>query len=175
MITKKARFEVFKRDGFVCQYCGARPPDATLEVDHIHPVADGGGDDQDNLVTSCFDCNRGKSDRLLTAVPQSLSEKAAAASEREEQLRCYTEIMASIRERLEDEAWQVADILEPGASSGWSRAKFESVKRFVRELGVVKCIDAAEIAFCKKPYSEAQRFKYFCGICWRMIRPEAEE
>ena len=25
-LSKKARFEIFKRDGFVCQYCGAHPP-----------------------------------------------------------------------------------------------------------------------------------------------------
>ena len=41
-ITKSVRFEVFKRDGFKCQYCGASAPDVILEVDHIVPVAEGG-------------------------------------------------------------------------------------------------------------------------------------
>lgn len=31
-ISKKVRFEVFKRDGFSCQYCGATPPGALLHV-----------------------------------------------------------------------------------------------------------------------------------------------
>lgn len=41
-IKKKIRFEVFKRDKFTCQYCGRKAPDIVLEVDHIHPVAEGG-------------------------------------------------------------------------------------------------------------------------------------
>lgn len=52
-IGKKVRFEVFKRDKFVCQYCGAKAPDVVLHVDHIHPVAQGGRNDILNLVTAC--------------------------------------------------------------------------------------------------------------------------
>ncbi len=59
-ISKKTRFEVFKRDKFTCQYCGRMSPDVILEVDHIKPVADGGTNKLINLITSCRDCNRGK-------------------------------------------------------------------------------------------------------------------
>jgi hypothetical protein len=62
---KRLRFEVFKRDYFTCQYCGAQPPGVVLVVDHITPVAAGGGDGQENLLTACEPCNQGKSDRLL--------------------------------------------------------------------------------------------------------------
>lgn len=65
-IGKTKRFEVFRRDGFTCQYCGNRPPDIVLEVDHIDPVSKGGSDHDLNLITSCFDCNRGKRDRVLS-------------------------------------------------------------------------------------------------------------
>jgi hypothetical protein len=65
-ISKKHRFEVLKRDSFTCQYCGANPAATLLEVDHIQPVAKGGGNDMLNLITSCFDCNRGKSARELS-------------------------------------------------------------------------------------------------------------
>lgn len=65
-IRKSVRFEVFKRDSFTCQYCGMKSPDVVLEIDHITPVADGGGNDILNLVTACKACNAGKSDRLLT-------------------------------------------------------------------------------------------------------------
>lgn len=34
-LTKKIRFEVFKRDSFKCQYCGAAAPDVMLEVDQL--------------------------------------------------------------------------------------------------------------------------------------------
>lgn len=38
---KRLRFEVFKRDHFTCQYCGAQPPDIVLVADHIVAVAEG--------------------------------------------------------------------------------------------------------------------------------------
>lgn len=59
-ISKKLRFEVFKRDSFICQYCGKSAPSVVLEVDHIEPVSKGGTNDILNLVTSCFDCNNGR-------------------------------------------------------------------------------------------------------------------
>jgi len=65
-ISKKTRFEVFKRDFFTCQYCGIMAPDVILEVDHIDPKSKGGKDDILNLVTSCFDCNRGKSNKKIS-------------------------------------------------------------------------------------------------------------
>ena len=62
---KRLRFEVFKRDSFACQYCGAQPPDVVLVVDHIIPVAAGGDSDMMNLITACEPCNQGKSDKPL--------------------------------------------------------------------------------------------------------------
>lgn len=44
-VSKKIRFEIFKRDGFRCAYCGKAPPVVTLELDHIEPKARGGKDD----------------------------------------------------------------------------------------------------------------------------------
>jgi hypothetical protein len=65
-LSKRLRFEVFKRDKFTCQYCGRKSPDVLLEADHIHPKSKGGKNDLLNLITSCKDCNSGKSNRLLT-------------------------------------------------------------------------------------------------------------
>lgn len=31
-----------------------------LEIDHIIPVSQGGTNDEENLTTACFDCNRGR-------------------------------------------------------------------------------------------------------------------
>ena len=63
-ISPKLRFDVFRRDKYVCQYCGACGPKVELEVDHKIPVSRGGTDDMDNLVTSCIKCNRGKGDKV---------------------------------------------------------------------------------------------------------------
>jgi len=60
-ISKRLRFEVFKRDRFTCQYCGRKPPDVVLHCDHLTPVSANGSTDSFNLITSCEDCNLGKS------------------------------------------------------------------------------------------------------------------
>ena len=60
-IAPSRRFEILKRDGFKCQLCGiSREDGAQLEVDHRIPVTKGGSNDDHNLWTLCFDCNRGK-------------------------------------------------------------------------------------------------------------------
>jgi len=56
---------VLERDNHTCQYCGLTPKDGVkLEIDHKIPRSKGGMDIMDNLVTSCFECNRGKRDYL---------------------------------------------------------------------------------------------------------------
>lgn len=59
----KVRWDVLKRDDYVCVKCGGRPPDVELEVDHIVPVSCGGTNDLTNLRTLCRRCNQGKKDR----------------------------------------------------------------------------------------------------------------
>jgi len=65
-LSKKLRFEVFKRDGFKCVYCGRSAPEVILHIDHVKPVAKGGKNTLVNLVCSCFDCNIGKGARELS-------------------------------------------------------------------------------------------------------------
>jgi 5-methylcytosine-specific restriction endonuclease McrA len=62
------RFAILERDAFACRYCGRKPPEVELEVDHLVPRSAGGTDDPSNLVTACFDCNRGKKDRQIRMV-----------------------------------------------------------------------------------------------------------
>lgn len=62
-VSNKTRFEVLRRDGFKCRYCGRSAPEVILNVDHIVPVEQGGTNDIGNLVTACFECNNGKSAR----------------------------------------------------------------------------------------------------------------
>lgn len=92
-VSKKVRFEVFKRDKFTCQYCGRSAPDVVLELDHVKPVAAGGENDILNYVTSCFDCNRGKGKTELddnTAV-QKQRHQMELLAERKEQLEMLIE------------------------------------------------------------------------------------
>lgn len=64
-ISQTVRWRIFARDDFTCRYCGVKPPDAVLHVDHVHPVSKGGRNDEANLVTACETCNGGKSDKLI--------------------------------------------------------------------------------------------------------------
>lgn len=73
-IGKRARFNVLRRDGFRCVYCGASPScggaQITLHVDHVDPVSLGGANDLGNLVTACQDCNLGKSNTRVLFSPR---------------------------------------------------------------------------------------------------------
>lgn len=64
-VKPRVRFRILQRDGFRCHYCGAGPEQDRLVVDHVVPVAKGGSDDDDNLVTACATCNSGKADLEL--------------------------------------------------------------------------------------------------------------
>lgn len=170
-ISKKLRFEVFKRDGFVCQYCGATPPSVILHVDHIHPVAGGGKNHIDNLITACEPCNLGKGARVLSDIPKSLKDKATEVAEREEQIKGYNYVLQMKAARIEDDAWAVAAALSGQEYiESFNRLDLLSIKRFLEKLPVSDLLDAADISMANIPWSEKKRFKYFCGVCWNRIR-----
>jgi hypothetical protein len=164
-IGNSRRFEIFKRDGFTCQYCGAHPPDVVLEVDHIVPVAAGGGDEDTNLVTACFACNRGKAARDLNVIPASLGDRAAEVEDRERQLAGFQAILRAQRERVEDDVWRV--FLHWTGKEETTKDRYASVQMFVKHLGVDQVLDAVDITMLACPKNE---FRFFCGVCWNKIR-----
>ena len=108
-MSKKLRFEVFKRDKFTCQYCGKKAPDVILQVDHIDPVALGGSNEILNLITSCQECNAGKKaipldkDVVLDKQRQQLEE----LQERREQI----EMMFEWKKSLDNLGEHLVDLL----------------------------------------------------------------
>jgi hypothetical protein len=172
-ISKKLRFDVFKRDEFECQYCGAHPPSVILHVDHIHPVIEGGDNSIDNLITSCESCNLGKGRGLLTDVPEGIKDKAKKIAESELQMKGYMDIVAAKRDRIDAEAWKVAAALD-GVDyvKTYNTVQLMSIKRFLEKLNYFDVLDAANIAFSKFYYPTNKRFKYFCGICWNKLKAE---
>ncbi len=58
-----SRINVYRRDGFCCQYCGGEYPVDELTFDHVFPQSRGGGTNWTNIVTCCGPCNRQKGDR----------------------------------------------------------------------------------------------------------------
>jgi 5-methylcytosine-specific restriction endonuclease McrA len=57
------RRNLFKRDRYTCQYCGCRPGNSELSVDHIQPRSQGGLTTWTNCVLACVSCNARKADR----------------------------------------------------------------------------------------------------------------
>lgn len=184
-ISKKIRFEVFKRDGFKCQYCGQNPPIVTLEVDHINPVSKGGEDDINNLITSCFDCNRGKSNIELKRIPNSLQDNKEILEERESQYLQYNKLLAKINKRIDKEVLQVVKIFEFYFPKKTLSSQFinVSLKPFIQKINGFEVAAAMEKA-CRKFQNERRKnlgggcfiepeeaaLKYFCGICWNIIK-----
>lgn len=149
-ISKKTRFEIFKRDGFKCTYCGAEAPKAILHVDHIHPVAKGGDNDMLNLTTACSDCNGGKSDRLL-------SDDSAIAKQRSQldelhERREQMEMMLRWREAMTDIADDQLKAVQEHFSRvfpGWSVKTDGAVKQlkgYLRKHGMMAVMDAIDLA-----------------------------
>lgn len=113
-IPKSVRFEVFKRDKFKCQYCGSSAPEVLLHIDHINPVANGGTNEIINLVTACFSCNSGKSDKLLSddTIITKQKEQLEQLQERREQLEMmmnWHEGLKNIKDEIQNklkEYWE---------------------------------------------------------------------
>jgi hypothetical protein len=175
-LGKKMRFEVFKRDGFTCVYCGGQPPKVVLHCDHVVAVANGGTNDIDNLVTACDACNLGKGARELTAVPLTIEEKTASLREREEQITAFNALVTEKHERLERTAWNVAAVFlgvwnEDGIRKDW----FASIQRFADKLSFDDLLMAANRAVAKQPRNKNACFSYFCGICWKLIKEGGQQ
>ncbi len=62
--------EIFRRDGYVCQYCGSHS--SRLTLDHIVPRHRGGQHDWENLVAACPACNLRKGGRTIDEARMSL-------------------------------------------------------------------------------------------------------
>ena len=171
-ISKKIRFEIFKRDGFKCAYCGKAPPAVTLELDHIEPKAKGGKDDINNYLTACFDCNRGKRDILLEKIPAKLQENLEVLKEKEEQLSEYRKFVAKIDRRVLKDISEVNAIYSE-QYPGWEFSdQFNNVslRRFLQLLPKHLVIESLRISLSKWPESKDKVIPYFCGVCWNKIR-----
>ena len=51
---------LFKRDTYLCLYCGGSFHRHDLSRDHVRPISQGGEDTWNNVVTSCKRCNNQK-------------------------------------------------------------------------------------------------------------------
>lgn len=63
--VKENRIKVYERDEYKCRYCGKQLTRFTCTLDHVTPVAEGGTNSFDNLMTACLECNSRKHRRPL--------------------------------------------------------------------------------------------------------------
>jgi hypothetical protein len=170
-ISKRTRFEVFKRDNFTCQYCSAKPPKVPLEVDHIIPVSKKGTNEMINLITACFDCNRGKSNIELADAPASIIDTMERKRIAQQQYLDYKKVLKKDKNILESDINEVESVY----SNSFNRYEFTerfrlTVGKFIKEIGFVEVEDAMIVACNKIYYHEDKALKYFCGICWNKIK-----
>ena len=147
-LTKKTRFEVFKRDSFTCQYCGKASPGVVLVIDHIHPVSKGGNQtDILNLITSCSECNSGKGDRLLSdgSALEKQMFQLKEINERREQLELLLQWKEEL-ESLSQKSFQV--ILDAWEKSVHPWMLSEQAKKILKKLlnkhGIEKLLNAIQ-------------------------------
>lgn len=182
-ITKKIRFEIFKRDSFTCQYCGETAPNVLLEVDHIEPVSKGGTNEIINLITSCRDCNRGKGKTKLSenAVVNKQIEQLRIINERREQLKLMVEWKSELDSIVDDELGHIKDLFNKKTGFLFSRKTNIDVKKLISKYGFNKVYDALEISIYQyfdidfKEESAIEVIEKLFGILKNRENPEKNE
>jgi hypothetical protein len=61
--VRESRIKVYERDAYKCRYCDKQLTRFTATLDHVTPVAEGGDNSFENLVTACLGCNSRKHKR----------------------------------------------------------------------------------------------------------------
>lgn len=177
-VSKRLRFEIFRRDGFACRYCGGKAEDSELHVDHVVPESLGGGDEASNLVTACADCNRGKA---AISPDQEMVDNVAEDSVRwARAMQEAADIANAEQERVDQYAGELAGAwLEWRTDEGrgdpfdlpnnWKQTADQFYSAGLSIADVTRLIEVTMI----KPRL-SQKWRYFCGCCWRTIRERQE-
>lgn len=181
VLSKKIRFEVFKRDGFTCQYCGRSAPDVILEVDHIKPVAKGGQNEIINLITSCRDCNSGKRDRLLSddSVVKRQKAQLDEINEKREQAKMMVEWRESLLHLDEELVDSIDDYMR--AISDWHMSDIGRIriKKLIKQFGFQEVYTSTEIAFERYYIGTESSWQYafskIGGVCYNRRKQRQED
>lgn len=173
-ISRRLRFEILRRDGHTCRYCGAMAPDVPLTVDHVIPTTLGGADEPANLVTACQPCNAGKSSMPADAAivedveADALRWKAAieqAALEMRAEQETMDALVAQFREAWA--SWKMDDGSYIVALPGDWRSTIEQLLSAGCPIEhVIKSVDTAMAA---RQVKIQNVWRYFCGCCWRRV------
>lgn len=171
-VSKRLRYEVLRRDGHTCKYCGQSAPDVKLTVDHVMPSALGGSDDPSNLVAACVDCNSGKSASSPDASVISDVDQRAVQWAQAMQVAVERRAVELDAERGRTDAFDLAwrDWNAGGQEIPRDPTWRRSILRFLGAgLDDQFLAEAVDIAMRSKHIKAKETWRYFCGICWREI------
>lgn len=160
-IPKKVRFEVFKRDKFTCQYCGAKAPDVVLQIDHIKPVAHDGENDIMNLVTACEDCNQGKGERELSddSAIKAQRNQLERLAEQREQLELMYQWQLELVKKPNDQAQIVCDLISDMTGYEIYESGKKDIKKWINQFGLETVLDSARISFTQYEFDTDYRWQ----------------
>lgn len=173
-ISKKLRFEVFKRDKFTCQYCGRKAPDVVLNVDHIKPVAKGGTNNIFNLITSCFECNNGKRDIPLEKLAELDKERESLEmlEERKQQIDMLCRWKTEAESSVDYEIKKIEQFFIDSKGVALTDSGKNKIKKCIKDFGFAETLESTVIAL--EQYVDPETcLNYISGICFR--RKEARE
>lgn len=169
-VSKRLRFEIFKRDEQKCQYCGRLAPEWPMTVDHVVLVTLGGSDEPSNLVTACVDCNAGKSSVPADApLVQGVADKALAWAEAmrivaEERAAARTESQKLYAKfRKEWNTWKDWRGNPTPLDGGWKATIDQLLNAGLVMDDLLELIEVAMSAKAKDTW------RYFCGCCWKRL------
>jgi len=175
-LSKRVRFSIFARDEFTCRYCGRQSDEVKLVVDHLIPVSQGGTNEQENLITSCEECNQGKAAKTIEEIVPAKHDRFAELQKYREQLdeaKMAAEIIG-IREQLHE---NLAKLISQCTGDDYVDKRTLSIlTHFVRLYGWMKVADWVAIAKDRvRTVSDYNICKYVCGIRKRQVeRGECE-
>lgn len=178
-ISKRLRFEILRRDNHTCRYCGASAPAVKLTVDHVVPEVLGGATEPSNLVTACEPCNSGKTSMppdapLVDDVKQDAIRWARAMEmarrgdqcdrlERDDRRETFLEVWNrwTYKQGLKEQPFDLPNEW-PATVDALYRAGLDDEDLY----------EAVDVAMRRRGVTD--RFKYFCGVCWTMVRSRVE-
>ena len=185
-ISKRIRFEVFKRDKFACQYCGKTAPDVILVIDHVHPVSKGGENSLLNLLTACESCNSGKGDKTLSdeSLLSKQREQMRLLAVRREQITMLLEYQTFLDESTGQEVAAFAQRYRQLLPFSLNERGLDTARKWLRKFTLVELMKAAEISVSQyfkkdsegKPIFESaeKAFNMIPGIARLSKLPQSE-
>lgn len=172
--SKRLRFEILKRDGFRCRYCGVSAASAVLHVDHVVAESAGGEDVPENLVTACAACNGGKSNvgldesRLSTTTVEDIQQNTEDIKAYLEACRAQKQARDGLHALAAEYYWEnigplVGDRISPSLDG--------ALLKIMEEDGLPMLIQGMEATYRKvstQRMSATDAARYFFGVMKRL-------